>query len=108
VPWVSLCQVDELAEGRGKYVEIGCFQLAVFLDQGKPYVIDNRCPHAGGSLSGGEVHDGHAVCPWHQWAFGLETGQLRGRPGVRIRVHKARLHKRADKPDLVQAELPIL
>ena len=30
--WTSLCDLDELNEGAGKYVEIGGFQLAVFLD----------------------------------------------------------------------------
>ena len=62
--WVSLCQLDELTEGAGKYVEIDGFQLAVFLDQGQAYVLDNYCPHAGGAMAGGFVENGCAVCPW--------------------------------------------
>jgi nitrite reductase (NADH) small subunit/3-phenylpropionate/trans-cinnamate dioxygenase ferredoxin subunit len=104
--WASLCRLDELLEGKGKYVEIEGFQLAVFLHGGRPYVIDNRCPHAGGSLSGGEVVDGCAVCPWHQWAMNLETGQLNWRPLVTVRTYKVRLLEREGKPPLVQAELP--
>jgi nitrite reductase/ring-hydroxylating ferredoxin subunit len=107
MPWASLCRLDELVEGKGKYVDIGGFQLAVFLDQGKPYVMDNRCPHAGGSLSGGEVQDGCAVCPWHQWAMNLETGALKWRPLVKVGVYKVRLLEREGKPPLVQAELPM-
>ena len=42
--WTSLCDLSELTEGKGKYVEIGGFGLAVFLYQGKPYVMDNYCP----------------------------------------------------------------
>ena len=49
--WTSLCDLDELEEGKGKYVEIGGFQLAVFLDKGAVRVIDNNCPHAGGNLA---------------------------------------------------------
>ena len=107
--WTSLCELDELEEGRGKYVEIGGFQLAVFLHQGGAYVIDNYCPHAGGNLAGGYVdEDGCAVCPWHSWAFRLQNGQLRDSPGVMVSTYKTRLVQRPDgKPTLVQADLPI-
>src|SRR5687767_13223763 len=63
--WTSLCELGELEEGQGKYVEIGGFQLAVFKQGEQVYVIDNYCPHAGGNLAGGFVEDGCAVCPWH-------------------------------------------
>ena len=105
--WTSLCEIGELVEGKGKYVEIGGFQLAVFMSGGKVYAVDNRCPHAGGNLCGGDIEDGRVVCPWHQWAFDLETGKLRWSPGVSIRAYRTRLLERPDEPTLVQAELPI-
>lgn len=105
--WASLCQLDELNEDRGKYAEIDGFQLAVFLHEGKVYVIDNYCPHAGGNLAGGVVRDGCAVCPWHDWSFRLENGQLRDSPGVAVTTYKTRLLEREGKPTLVQADLPI-
>jgi nitrite reductase (NADH) small subunit/3-phenylpropionate/trans-cinnamate dioxygenase ferredoxin subunit len=104
--WTSLCELDELQEGKGKYVEIGGFQLAVFLNSGNIYVIDNHCPHAGGNLAGGYVEDGCAVCPWHYWAFRLENGQLRDSPGVTVRTYKTRLFNHAGTK-LVQADLPM-
>ncbi|MDB5297403.1 MAG: nagAb 2 [Phycisphaerales bacterium] len=104
--WTSLCDLDELTEGEGKYVEIGGFKLAVFLDQGAVYVLDNGCPHAGASLSAGWVHNGCAVCPWHAWPFRLDNGQLRDTPGVAVTTYKTRLYTRPDKPALVQADLP--
>ena len=106
--WTSLCEVGELEEGKGKYVEIGGFQLAVFLDQGRVYVIDNTCPHAGGNLAAGTVEEGCAVCPWHRWAFRLETGQLRDAPGVTVTKYPTRTVERGEgRPALVQADLPI-
>lgn len=105
--WVSLCRLDELTEGQGRYAEVGGFQLAVFLHGGEPFVLDNRCPHAGGSLSGGRVEAGCAVCPWHHWAFDLRSGQLRGKPFVKVRTYPARVLRIDGKPALVQAELPI-
>jgi len=105
--WTSLCELAELEEGKGKYVQIDGFQLAVFLDRGRVYVIDNTCPHAGGNLAGGFVEDGCAVCPWHYWSFRLDNGQLRDTPGVTISTYKTRLFERKDQPILVQADLPI-
>jgi nitrite reductase (NADH) small subunit len=105
--WTSLCDLDELQEGRGKYVEIGGFQLAVFLDKGEVHVMDNTCPHAGGSMASGWVEDGCAVCPWHSWAFRLDNGQLRDMPGVNITTYKTRKLERDGKPTLIQADLQI-
>ena len=106
--WTSLCELGELEEGKGKYVEIGGFQLAVFLSGGAVYVMDNYCPHAGGNLAGGWVEDGCAVCPWHRWPFRLADGQLRDSPGVTVTTYKTRLRDAGpDRPALVQADLPI-
>jgi nitrite reductase (NADH) small subunit/3-phenylpropionate/trans-cinnamate dioxygenase ferredoxin subunit len=105
--WTSLCDFDELTEGRGKYVEIGGFQLAVFLNEGNVYVTDNTCPHAGRSLSGGRIEAGCVICPWHAWAFRLENGQLRDAPGVTIMTYRTRIVEPPGRPRLVQADLPI-
>jgi nitrite reductase/ring-hydroxylating ferredoxin subunit len=107
MPWTSLCDLDELEEGKGKYVEIGGFQLAVFLYQGDVYVTDNTCPHAGGNLSEGPIEDGFIFCPWHSWPFNLKTGELRDTPGCAISTYKTRTVEPPDRPKIVQAELPI-
>jgi nitrite reductase (NADH) small subunit len=105
--WTSLCQIDELSETRGKYVEIGGFKLAVFVRAGSVFVLDNECPHAGGSLAEGEIDGDCVVCPWHQWTFNLANGQLRDAPGVVVSSYKTRVLKREGYPDLAQADLPI-
>jgi nitrite reductase (NADH) small subunit/3-phenylpropionate/trans-cinnamate dioxygenase ferredoxin subunit len=104
--WTSLCDLDELKAGEGKYVEIDGFQLAVFLHEGHVRVMDNTCPHAGGNLAGGYVEEGCIVCPWHYWPFRLEDGQLRDSPGVHVSVYPARVLEHAGKK-LVQADLPM-
>lgn len=105
--WVSLCDLSELVEGKGKYVEIDGFELAVFLHEGAPRVMDNLCPHAGGSMAGGYVDNGCAVCPWHFWAFNLNTGEMRNAPTLKIDTYRTRLFEREGKPPLVQADLPM-
>jgi nitrite reductase (NADH) small subunit/3-phenylpropionate/trans-cinnamate dioxygenase ferredoxin subunit len=104
--WTSLCELSELQAGEGKYVEIDGFQLAVFINNGQTFVIDNTCPHAGRNLAGGYVEDGCAVCPWHYWAFRLESGELRDAPGVKISTYPTRLYEH-DGTQLVQADLPM-
>ena len=105
--WTSLCELAELREGCGKYVEIGGFQLGVFLHEGQVYVLDNTCPHAGASWSAGSIDRGFVVCPRHNWPFHLATGELRDTPGVAITTYKTRIIEPSGKPKLVQADLPI-
>ncbi len=105
--WTSLCQLDELIEGQGRYVEVDGFRLAVFLVEGEARVIDDICPHAGASLAQGFVDDGCVVCPAHFWTFRLDTGELCNSPSCRISTYPTRLLTRADQPTLVQADLPI-
>jgi nitrite reductase (NADH) small subunit len=105
--WTSLCQLDELTERTGKYVEIDGFQLAVFLVAGRVHVLDNTCPHAGGPLAEGEVDGDCVICPWHQWTFRIEDGKLCGAETVGISRYPTRLFERPDQPTLVQADLPI-
>jgi nitrite reductase [NAD(P)H] small subunit len=105
--WTALCRLDELTEGQGKFVEISGFQLAVFLDKEKVHAIDNVCPHAGGPLVDGMVENGCCVCPWHGWAFKLETGELRDMPGMGVSSYRMRLLHRDGMPTLVQADLPM-
>jgi nitrite reductase/ring-hydroxylating ferredoxin subunit len=105
--WTSLCAVDELTVGCGRYVEIGGFELAVFASDGGYFVIDNRCPHAGGNLAGGALAAGCVTCPRHAWTFDLATGTLVGAPGVCVKNYAVRLYHRPGQSDLVQADLPM-
>ena len=105
--WTSLCELNELEEGRGKYVEIDGFQLAVFKHGDDVFVLDNYCPHAGGNLAGGMVEDGCAVCPWHFWSFRLDNGQMPSASGVAVPTYKIRMVNREDGTQLVQADLPM-
>ncbi len=103
--WTSVCELEELTEGRGRYVEIDGYQLAVFLDGGNVFVIDNTCPHAGGNLAAGEIKQGCAVCPVHHWMFKLDTGEMPDSLAFRVATYPTRVIEHAGKR-LVQAQLP--
>lgn len=106
MPWATLCEVAEIKTGEGYYAEIDGFKLAVYLDDGHVFAIDDECPHAKGSLGRGWLDRGCAVCPLHAWAFHLHDGSMRGVPGVKVRTYPTRLKTLADGRVLVQAELP--
>ncbi len=64
---------------------------------GQPYVLwrtadgevvaaPDRCPHREAPLSGGTVHDGCLVCPYHGWTFG-DGGRCVEVPSSRVGRH---------------------
>jgi nitrite reductase (NADH) small subunit len=40
--------------------------------------LEDKCPHRGGPLSQGIVHDGCVTCPLHNWVISLESGRAQG------------------------------
>ena len=103
--WVTLCRTDEVPNGQGKAVDVDGYRLAVFADTGTFSVLDSTCPHAGKSIAGGAVSEGCAICPFHFWAFSLETGEMRDSPGVAVTKYASRLIDHAGE-QWIQADLP--
>ena len=73
--WIEVATDGQLAPGEGRTVRAGGKCLALFNDSGEYYAIDDTCPHEGGSLGEGLLHDGRVICPLHSWVFELRTGQ---------------------------------
>ena len=87
---MAFVEVIPLARCRpngGTFVALGDHELAVFRlgDSPRVVVTDNRCPHAGGNLSGGSVTGNIVQCPWHQWEFDLDQGVCTHSKSVGIR-----------------------
>ncbi len=80
----KVAKVGEIPEGQGRVYEVDGMMIAVFLDEGKYYAIDDACPHQGAPLSDGIVFDKSVTCTWHGWRFSLEDG--RHLEGSRCRV----------------------
>lgn len=85
--WTQILRASDCPVGSRKYVEIGDIGLAVFhlADPDRFVVVENACPHAGGNLSAGDIeNDTEIVCPWHAWAFDLDTGACTLNETVRL------------------------
>ena len=59
-----VCDLQQLREGEGHRVVVNGRPLALFLDQGRVYALDDRCPHREGQISRGRVQNGEAICTW--------------------------------------------
>ena len=71
----SVVRVGQLASISGPVVVSGGRHgIAVFVSDGRPYAVDNRCPHMGFPLHKGSVRDGILTCHWHHARFDLESG----------------------------------
>jgi nitrite reductase/ring-hydroxylating ferredoxin subunit len=77
---VKVARVNEVTPGKAAVAEIDGNRVAVFNVAGKFYAIDDTCPHAGGPLSEGQVDGCRVVCPWHDAAFDLKTGDVLSPP----------------------------
>jgi nitrite reductase (NADH) small subunit len=85
---MHLCNIGELpAEGRVREISVGNQTFCVAKLNGEVAVLDNECPHHGGPLGQGMVEDGKVVCPWHAYAFDVNTGSCDDEPKLRVRVY---------------------
>jgi nitrite reductase/ring-hydroxylating ferredoxin subunit len=102
-PWLRIIAMDQVRPGMGRYVETHGRALAVFRDDDGDgvTVLDDACPHAGASLSGGAIADGCVICPRHGWMFDLRTGRCPDNPEVGAAFYPARV-----RDGYVEAALP--
>ncbi len=74
--WVKVAEVNKVPPLTGRVVRTKHGDIALFhAGDGNFYAIDNKCPHKGGPLSEGIVHDCHVTCPLHNWVLNLKTGE---------------------------------
>jgi nitrite reductase (NADH) small subunit/3-phenylpropionate/trans-cinnamate dioxygenase ferredoxin subunit len=87
----TAARVGEIAEGRGKPCEVEGRSIAVILDGGTYYAIDNACPHKAAPLCDGIVFDKSVTCTWHGWRFSLVDGRWLNSPRTRVGTYPVRV-----------------
>jgi 3-phenylpropionate/trans-cinnamate dioxygenase ferredoxin component len=68
--------VNDLSEGTMKKVNIRDHAILLARIKGRYYAVDARCPHLGGDLSEGTLHDTTLTCPMHHSQFDLRDGHV--------------------------------
>ena len=76
VQWLEVGPVDEIPRQGARVVRTTEGDIAVFrtLDDAI-FALRDKCPHKGGPLSQGIVHDHKVACPLHDWKIHLDTGE---------------------------------
>jgi len=76
VGYVSVANTADLAPGQIKAVEVNGKRIALCNVDGTFYAVADECPHAGGSLSEGDLFGKEIVCPEHGGSFDVTTGAV--------------------------------
>ncbi len=71
---VHIGSIEELEREQPRVVPAGGRTIVMFVHEGRPHALDNRCPHMGFPLSRGTVSDGILTCHWHHARFDLAGG----------------------------------
>lgn len=73
--FVALEKLINLRDGYRQVARIGQRELLLLCEEGKTFLVDNRCPHLQHALQKGAVQGARLRCPAHGFEFDLHTGQ---------------------------------
>lgn len=77
--WMAIGTLSDIPRRGARCVRNGNMTIAVFRTaDDRIFALEDRCPHRGGPLSQGIVHDGCVTCPLHNWVISLESGKAQG------------------------------
>lgn len=78
--WLQLNEVRE--------VKVENKTLCIGRTQNGYFAVQNKCPHAGGSLGKGWCNNaGQVVCPLHHYKFDLKSGRQYGEGLYRLKTY---------------------
>ena len=89
--YTTVAKVGAIEEGKGEAYAVNGRMVAIFLDQGKYFAIDDFCPHMGASLAGGPLQDGTVSCPWHAWRFCIKDGRWVDNPRLKVACYEVKV-----------------
>ncbi|NLX20250.1 MAG: Rieske (2Fe-2S) protein [Phycisphaerae bacterium] len=105
--WTYICDAADLPPGAVLRVRIADGWYAACNRGGTFHVVDNRCPHADGSLARGRVEGNCLICPVHGWPWDLRTGLTDpSLPHMRLRFFRCEARDGRLYADVTQPILP--
>ncbi len=77
--WLEVGVLDDIPIRGSRRIKHQERRIALFRTaENTVYAINDSCPHEGGPLSEGIVHDNCVTCPLHNWVISLDTGAAQG------------------------------
>ena len=71
-------KLHQLCDGYTKAFRVAGKDLLLLQNEGKTYLITNRCPHMDAPLTRATLEPGSIRCPVHGIEFELTSGQAKG------------------------------
>lgn len=73
--WTEIGRVEEIPRLGARVVRMAEMDVALFrTEDDQIFALEDKCPHKGGPLSQGIVHDCRVTCPLHNWVLNLDSG----------------------------------
>ena len=95
-----VAKLSELSDGMMKTVEVDDHKILLVKVKGEVYAVGATCTHYGAPLEDGLLSDDRVVCPWHQAAFSIKTGDMLEPPAL---DSLPRYEVRVDGDDIIVA-----
>ena len=74
--WIEIGALDQIPRLGARVVRTASGNIAVFrTEDDEVFALDDRCPHKGGPLSQGIVHNKRVTCPLHNFVIELANGE---------------------------------
>lgn len=90
--WIDIGALGDIPVRGARVIKTpgGC--VAVFrTSENEVFAIDDACPHKGGPLSQGIVHDRKVTCPLHNWVISLESGAALGADQGQVKTYAVKV-----------------
>ena len=73
--WIEIGALNDIPRLGARVVRTASGNIAVFrTEDDEVFALDDRCPHKGGPLSQGIVHNKRVTCPLHNFVIELASG----------------------------------
>ncbi len=74
--WIEVGSVEDIPKLGARVVNTAEGDIGIFrTSDDSIFALRDSCPHSGGPLSQGIVHDHKVTCPLHNWNIELATGE---------------------------------
>ena len=90
--WVDIAALEDIPRLGSRVVQTDTIQIAIFRTASDSvFALKDACPHRGGPLSQGIVHDSTVTCPLHNWKIDLLSGKAKAPDEGCVRTFPVRL-----------------
>lgn len=91
MPFIKVGTAAQLPPGSLMEVMLGDSPYTVCNVGGEVRALSGVCPHRGGPLGQGQIHDDRVVCPFHLWEFDCRTGEYEYDPTKRVATYEVKV-----------------